>query len=35
MGTAKSKMDAMKSAGVHVCVSPADIGVTMKKALGK
>jgi len=35
MGTAKSKMDAMKNAGVHVCVSPADIGVTMKKALGK
>ncbi len=35
MGTAQSKMSAMKSAGVHVCVSPADIGVTMKKALGK
>jgi succinyl-CoA synthetase alpha subunit len=35
MGTAQSKMDAMKSAGVHVCVSPADIGVTMKRALGK
>lgn len=35
MGTAQSKMNAMKSAGVHVCVSPADIGVTMKKALGK
>ncbi|MCB1142207.1 MAG: succinate--CoA ligase subunit alpha [Leptospiraceae bacterium] len=35
MGTAKSKMDAMKAAGVHVCVSPADIGSTMKKALGK
>ena len=35
MGTAKSKMDAMKDAGVHVCVSPADIGITMKKALGK
>jgi succinyl-CoA synthetase alpha subunit len=35
MGTAISKMNAMKAAGVHVCVSPADIGVTMKKALGK
>jgi succinyl-CoA synthetase alpha subunit len=35
MGTAISKMNAMKAAGVHVCVSPADIGVTMKKALGR
>jgi succinyl-CoA synthetase alpha subunit len=35
MGTAKSKMDAMREAGIHVCVSPADIGITMKKALGK
>ncbi|MCB1176578.1 MAG: succinate--CoA ligase subunit alpha [Leptospiraceae bacterium] len=35
MGTAKSKMDAMRDAGIHVCVSPADIGSTMKKALGK
>lgn len=35
MGTAISKMNAMKAAGVHVCLSPADIGVTMKKALGK
>lgn len=35
MGTAKSKMDAMREAGIHVCVSPADIGSTMKKALGK
>ncbi|MCB1156873.1 MAG: succinate--CoA ligase subunit alpha [Leptospiraceae bacterium] len=35
MGTAESKMKAMAEAGVHVCKSPADLGVTMKKALGK
>ena len=33
-GTAESKMKAMKEAGIHVCESPADIGMTMKKALG-
>ena len=33
-GTAESKMKAMADAGVHVCESPADIGATMKKALG-
>ncbi|RME88067.1 MAG: succinate--CoA ligase subunit alpha [Candidatus Hydrogenedentota bacterium] len=33
-GTAESKMQAMKEAGIHVCESPADIGATMKKALG-
>jgi succinyl-CoA synthetase alpha subunit len=35
MGTAKSKMDAMKEAGIHVCISPADIGSTVKRVLGK
>ena len=35
MGTAQSKMNAMKNAGIHVCVSPADMGSTMKKVLGK
>jgi succinyl-CoA synthetase alpha subunit len=35
MGTAQSKMEAMKNAGIHVCVSPADMGSTMKKVLGK
>jgi len=35
MGTAKSKMDAMKEAGIHVCISPADIGSTIKRVLGK
>jgi len=33
-GTADSKMKAMKAAGIHVCDSPADMGITMKKALG-
>ncbi|NOX19132.1 MAG: succinate--CoA ligase subunit alpha [Chlorobi bacterium] len=32
-GTAKEKMKAMKRAGIHVVPSPAEIGVTMKKAL--
>lgn len=34
-GTAAEKMKAMKKAGIHVVESPADIGVTMQKALGK
>jgi succinyl-CoA synthetase alpha subunit len=33
-GTAQSKMDAMKAAGVAVVASPADIGITMKKLIG-
>ena len=33
-GTASEKMKAMEKAGIHVCVSPADIGGTMKKAVG-
>ncbi len=32
-GTATEKMAAMKKAGIHVVESPAEIGVTMKKAL--
>ncbi len=32
-GTAKEKMKAMKRAGIHVVPSPAEIGVTMQKAL--
>lgn len=35
MGTAESKMKAMSDAGIHVCKSPADLGSTMKKVLGK
>jgi succinyl-CoA synthetase alpha subunit len=33
-GTAAEKMEALKAAGVHVAQSPADIGATLKKALG-
>jgi succinyl-CoA synthetase alpha subunit len=32
-GTADAKMKAMKRAGIHVVESPAEIGITMKKAL--
>jgi len=34
-GTAKEKMDALEAAGVHVVVSPAEIGETVVKALKK
>ena len=34
-GTAAEKMKVMNKAGIHVVESPADIGVTMQKALGK
>jgi succinyl-CoA synthetase alpha subunit len=34
-GTADEKMAAMKKAGIHVVESPAEIGITMKKALDK
>lgn len=33
-GTAAEKMDALRKAGVHVAVSPAEIGSTLKQALG-
>jgi len=32
-GTAKEKMEALQAAGVHVAVSPADIGLKVKEAL--
>jgi succinyl-CoA synthetase alpha subunit len=32
-GTAAEKMARLKQAGVHVCESPAEIGVTMQRAL--
>jgi succinyl-CoA synthetase alpha subunit len=32
-GTASEKMEALKSAGIHVCSSPADIGETVVNAL--
>jgi succinyl-CoA synthetase alpha subunit len=34
-GTAKEKMEALVAAGIHVAVSPADIGITMARALGR
>ena len=33
-GTAEEKIEAMKSCGLHVAMSPADMGITLKKALG-
>ena len=33
-GTAESKIDALRDAGCHVAVSPADLGKTMAEALG-
>ena len=32
-GTAKEKIDALQAAGVHVALSPADIGAMVRKAL--
>lgn len=34
-GTAASKMEAMREAGIHVVVSPADIGEMLAKVIGK
>jgi succinyl-CoA synthetase alpha subunit len=34
-GTAEEKMAAMKKAGLHVIESPAELGATMKQALGR
>jgi succinyl-CoA synthetase alpha subunit len=34
-GTAKEKMEALTAAGVHVAKSPADMGTTMRSALGR
>ena len=32
--TAEAKMAMMKECGIHVVDSPAEIGITMKKAMG-
>ena len=32
-GTAAEKMEALEKAGVHVAISPADIGSTLQRAL--
>ncbi len=34
-GTAKEKMEALAAAGIHVVATPADIGITMARAMGK
>jgi len=34
-GTAKEKMEALTRAGIHVAATPAEIGITMARALGK
>ena len=34
-GTAAEKIEAMKAAGIHVVESPAELGATMAKALGR
>jgi succinyl-CoA synthetase alpha subunit len=34
-GKASDKMAAMEAAGIHVCQSPADMGATMKRVLGR
>ncbi|HLI76332.1 MAG TPA: hypothetical protein VKV02_05245, partial [Acidobacteriaceae bacterium] len=34
-GTAESKMEAMAAAGIHVVKSPAEIGETMARVLGR
>jgi succinyl-CoA synthetase alpha subunit len=34
-GTADEKMEAMRAAGIHVVESPAELGATVAKALGK
>ena len=34
-GTATDKMHTLRSAGIHVCDSPSQIGITMKKILHK
>ena len=34
-GTASEKMKALEAAGVRVCRNPAEIGITVKSALGR
>ena len=33
-GTAAEKYEAMKLAGIHVIMSPGEMGITLKKAMG-
>jgi succinyl-CoA synthetase alpha subunit len=34
-GTAQAKIEALRAAGIHVCDSPAELGATVAKALGR
>jgi len=34
-GTAKEKIEALRAAGIHVAATPAEIGITMARALGR
>jgi succinyl-CoA synthetase alpha subunit len=34
-GTAAEKIQALRDAGAHIIPSPAEMGMTMAKALGK
>jgi len=34
-GTAKEKIEALLAAGIHVAATPAEIGITMARALGR
>jgi succinyl-CoA synthetase alpha subunit len=34
-GTAAHKIEAMTAAGIHVVVSPAEIGATLARVIGK
>jgi len=34
-GTAREKMDALRAAGVHIAVSPAEIGAKLREALSR
>ncbi len=34
-GTARAKMDVMEACGIHVVETPAEIGITMARALGQ
>ncbi len=34
-GTAKEKMEALAAAGIHVVATPAEIGITMARAMGR
>ena len=34
-GTAEAKLDAFRDAGVHIAPSPAELGITLARAIGK